>query len=78
MTKKISAAALKRLQDKGVKLNVIKKAEPPKQVNKPVTLKTDAVPAPIKQTAKISKKWKLENIERGWEGYITSLTITEV
>ena len=78
--KKISTAALKRLKEKGVKLNVVKKAERPAEIN--------AAPKPIKQTKKPvakepvrelqTRQWELEIDSRDFQGFIKTLTITEI
>lgn len=81
--RRVSTAALERLKAKGVKV-VVKKAEAPAPVNKPVVekkeekpVKISAAPAPSRQTTK-KKQWKLENIERDWDGYIKSIILTEL
>ena len=76
--KKISTAALKRLQEKGVKLNVVKKAERPAEIN--------AAPAPIKQDTRTknkpreirAKSWEIEVDTRDFQGFIKTLTVTEL
>ena len=79
--KKLSEAALKRLEEKGVTVKVIKKGEEPKPVNAPVAKKAVQNAAP---KAKLDnknlkpKQWTLEVDDRDWQGLIKSLTITEV
>ena len=82
--KKLSNAALKRLKDKGVKVNVIKKAErPAESLNQPV--EKIAAPKPKKQnssTPKVTEKklrqWELEVDTRDFQGFIKTVTITEI
>lgn len=78
--RKVSSAALARLEAKGITVNVVK-AEQPAPINEPVVTKeketVGAAPKISRQTTK-TKQWKLENIERDWDGYIKSIIITEI
>lgn len=79
--KRLSNAALKRLEEMGVTVKVIKKGEEPKPVNAVVAKKAteNAAPKAKLDNKEIKlKQWTLEIDDRDWQGLIKSLTITEV
>ncbi len=81
---KTSAAAMKRLKEKGVSIKIIKKGEQPiENINAP--LKKVAAPLVKRQDTTTEKtrtkelrSWSLEIDSRDFQGYIQTLTITEL
>lgn len=79
MSRKMSKAALTKLQEKGVNVKIIKRPAITQELNAPPV----AVPevqeqnTPKKPVEKLPRKWKVDEVERNFDGWITSLTITE-
>ena len=81
---KTSKAALDKLKAKGVTVKMVKKGEKPAEsLNQPI--EKLAVPKPKKQTANTPKvgeskvrQWELEVDTRDFQGYIKTVTITEI
>lgn len=78
--KKISTAALKRLKEKGVKLNVVKKAErPAENINAaPTVVKQNSQNLMAKKPEEIRvRSWEVEVDTRDFQGFVKTLTIIE-